>query len=106
MWPWALPIEQEVKYVQNQVYIEYAMSQGHSNKHLHILKSIVQDSQSQEEVVVFSLFVNTHVGWIFTGCPLQTNRHSTEMCPYRKEAEKDILWTHFIGGQKGHPIIH
>lgn len=36
---------------------------------------------------------------------MQTNTHSTEMCQHRKEAEKDILITHFIGGQKWHPII-
>lgn len=48
MWPRAFPIEQEVKYVQNKVYVEYAMSQGHFNKHLHILKSIVQDTRSQK----------------------------------------------------------
>lgn len=48
MWPRAFPIEQEVKYAQNKVYVEYAMSQGRFNKHLHILKSIVQDTRSQK----------------------------------------------------------
>lgn len=48
MWPRAFPIEQDVKYVQNKVYVEYAMSQGHVNKHLHILKSIVQDTRSHK----------------------------------------------------------
>lgn len=48
MWTWAFPIEQEVKHAQNKVYVEYAMSQGHFNKHLHILKSIVQDTRSHK----------------------------------------------------------
>lgn len=47
MWPWAFPIEQ-VKYTQNKVYVEYAIIQGHFNKHLHILKSIVQDTHSHK----------------------------------------------------------